>query len=184
MALHERSARLTYEDYVLFPADGLRHEVINGEHFVTAAPFIRHQVLVRRFLLAIGPMIERDNLGELLPAPVDVVLSHYDVVQPDLVFVSQKRRHILTDRNIQGAPDLVIEILSPRTRKVDEVVKLDLYEHSGVEEYWLADAERRSITIHRLEGARFRRIAELSAADVLSTPLLPGLRVDLTDLFG
>lgn len=186
MALHERSARLTYEDYVLFPVDGLRHEVIDGEHYVTAAPFLRHQALVRRFLLAIGPIIETGGLGELFPAPVDVVLSRYDVVQPDLVFIAEERRHILTDRNIQGAPDLVIEILSPGTRKIDEVVKLDLYEHSGVGEYWLADPEGRTVTVHRLEGGRFRRIAELSAAgsDALTTPLLPGLRVALAELFG
>lgn len=185
MALHERSARLTYEDYVLFPEDGQRHEIIDGEHYVTAASFLRHQALVRRFLLAIGPLIEKDLLGELFPAPVDVVLSRHDVVQPDLVFVSEERRHILTDRNIQGAPDLVVEILSPRTRHVDEVVKLDLYEHSGVQEYWLVDPGGRTVVTYRLEGGSFRQTAELSAAegDALTTPLFPGLCVSLADLF-
>lgn len=185
MALHERSARLTYEDYVLFPEDGRRHEIIEGEHYVTAAPFLRHQALVRRFTLALGSVIEADGLGELYPAPVDVVLSRQDVFQPDLVFISRERRHILTERNIQGAPDLVIEILSQSTRNTDEVVKYERYERFGVREYWLADSTRETVTVYRLEGDRFRKTAELSAraGDVLTTSLLPGLRFAVADLF-
>jgi Uma2 family endonuclease len=185
VALHERSALLTYEDYVLFPEDGRRHEIIDGEHFVSPAPFLRHQALAGQFLLALGPFIQKGRLGHLYTAPVDVLLSRHDVVQPDLVFISSERSDILTEANVQGAPDLVIEILSPSTRKRDEGTKLDRYERFGVQEYWLADPSRGTLTVHRLEEGRFRRTAELNAAagDILTTPLLPGLRVPLAEIF-
>lgn len=185
MALHDRSVRLTYDDYVLFPEDGRRHEIIDGEHYVTAAPFLRHQALVRRFVVALAPIIEAGRLGELYPAPADVLFSRFDVVQPDLVFISAERLHILTEKNVQGAPDLVVEIFSPSTRTRDEGIKLDLYERFGVREYWLVDPAHATVTVHRLEDGRFHRAIELSAAagDALTTPLLPGLSVSLAGLF-
>jgi Uma2 family endonuclease len=185
MALHERSVRLTYDDYVLFPEDGLRHEVIDGEHCVTPAPSLRHQAVSRRFTSALNPFIEFHQLGELFAAPTDIVLSRQDVVQPDLVFVSRERLHILTGQNIQGAPDLVIEILSESTRRSDEGPKLALYERFGVREYWLAKPFLKTVTVFRLEKGRYHRTAELSAQarDFLSTPLLPGLEINLAAVF-
>lgn len=178
--------RLTYDDYLLFPEDGLRHELLDGEHYATAAPFLRHQVIVRRFTSALNPFIEANELGELYPAPVDVILSRYDIVQPDLVFVSRERLHILNDRNIQGAPDLVIEILSESTQRRDKGIKMTTYERFGVLEYWLADPTQSTLTVYRLEGERFRKVSELSAraGDVLMTPLLPGLEIRSAEMFG
>jgi Uma2 family endonuclease len=185
MALHERSVRLTYDDYVLFPEDGLRHEVIDGEHSVTPAPSLRHQAVSRRFTSSLNPFIEFHQLGELFAAPTDVVLSRQDVIQPDLVFVSRERLHILTGQNIQGAPDLVIEILSESTRRSDEGPKLALYERFGVREYWLANPFLKTVTVFRLENCQFQKTAELSAQvrDFLSTPLLPGLEINLAAIF-
>jgi Uma2 family endonuclease len=183
MALHDRPVRLTYDDYLHFPEDGQRHEIIGGEHYVSAAPFIRHQVLSRRLNRAVGDFVEDRGLGQMLYAPVDVVLSPYDVVQPDLVFVSKERAGILTERNIQGAPDLLIEILSARTRKVDEEIKLHLYERFGVREYWLVDPRRESVRLYRLQGDNFRSLGDLGAGDVLSTPLLPGLALPVVEIF-
>jgi Uma2 family endonuclease len=185
MALHDRPVRLSYDDYLLIPEDGLRHEILDGEHYVSAAPFLRHQVVSRRFTLALGLFIEANGLGELFAAPADVVLSFYDVVQPDLVFVARERLHILTEKNIQGAPDLVIEILSGSTRRIDEGIKLAAYERFGVREYWLADPAQKTVTVHRLEEDSFRKTAELSAEgeDTLATPLLPGLEIRLAEIF-
>jgi Uma2 family endonuclease len=185
VALHERSARLTYEDYVLFPDDGRRHEIIDGEHCVTPVPFLRHQAVVRQLTVALGSFLQDHPLGELFPAPVDVLLSRQDVVQPDLVYVARENRHILTERNVQGPPDLVIEILSPGTRKRDELVKLDLYERSGVRECWLLDPARGTVAVYTLADGRFRPPVEQSVerGDVLTTGLLPGFRVRLTSLF-
>jgi Uma2 family endonuclease len=183
MALHDRPVRLTYADYLLFPEDGQRHEIIDGEHYVSAAPFIRHQVLSRRLNRAVGDFVEDRGLGQMLYAPVDVVLSPYDIVQPDLVFVSKERAGILTEKNIQGAPDLLIEILSERTRRVDEEVKLHLYERFGVREYWLVDPRRESVRVYRLQEDSFHPLGDLAAGDVLSTPLLPGLTLPVAEIF-
>jgi Uma2 family endonuclease len=185
MALHERSARLTYDDYILFPEDGRRHEILDGGHQVSPAPYLRHQEILLRLAVALGSFLDRFPRGSLFPAPVDVLLSRHDIVQPDLVYVAQERRHLLTDRNIQGAPDLVVEVLSPGTRSNDEGLKRDTYEHFGVQEYWLVDPARRSVAVDRLIDGRFQRAAELKAeaGDTLTTPLLPGFEIPLAALF-
>ncbi len=185
MALHDRSVRLTYVDYLLFPEDGQRHEILDGEHYVTAAPYLRHQRILLRLALVLGPFIETHGLGQLFLSPVDVLLSRHDIAQPDLAFVSNQRLPILTDRNIQGAPDLVVEILSASTRRADESVKLDIYERFGVEEYWLVDPSRDAVTVYRLDSGHFSKAAELSAKgeDSLTTPLLRGLEISVAHIF-
>jgi len=113
------------------------------------------------------------------------VLSKHDVVEPDLLYVSNERRSILTEQNIQGAPDLAVEILSPGTRKTDEVTKRRAYERWGIGEYWVVDPELDVVKVYRLRDAKFVREAELFADDgaVLATPLLPDLRIRLQLLF-
>ena len=118
-------------------------------------------------------------------APLDVVLSKFDVVEHDLLYVSNQRSAILTKQNIQGAPDLAVEILSPGTRKTDEVTKRRVYERWGIGEYWVVDPELDAVKIYRLRDGKCERVAELSAegGDVLTTPLLPDLRISLSALF-
>ncbi len=185
MALHDRIRKLTYDDYVLIPDDGQRHEIIDGEHYVTAAPFLRHQRLARKLVQKLGPPVDENGLGEVFLAPCDLVFSKHDVVQPDLLFVSKERLRILTEKNIQGAPDLVIEILSESTRKLDEDIKFDLYERFGVLEYWILDSLRQTARIYRLKNGCLRLAAELSApaGDIIKTPLLPGVEVPLAEIF-
>src|SRR3990172_7956657 len=111
-------ARLTYDDFLLFPDDGKRHELIDGEHYVTPSPSLRHQQLLGRLYFAVEEHLRaHPALGEVYVAPLDVVFSHWDVVEPDLLFVAGDQREILTEQNIVGAPALVVEILSPGTRK-------------------------------------------------------------------
>ena len=126
--------RLTYDDYLHFPPDGKRHEIIDGEHYVTPAPSTRHQRISRRLVTAMDVYFRDHPLGEVLNAPLDVILSDFDVVQPDVVFVSNERTDIAED-GIRGAPDLAIEILSPSSRRTDEVAKRKLFERVGVREY-------------------------------------------------
>lgn len=185
MAIAPTSYRkLTYEDYLLLPEDGRRHEILDGQHAVTASPFTRHQRAVVDLLLELGPFIREHRLGEILTAPLDVVLSEHDVVQPDLIFIAKERAAIVAEKNIQGAPDLVIEILSGGTRKRDTGIKRDRYALFGVREYWLVDPARRTIQVDLLTAGRFRRPALLSAAagDVLTSPLFPGLEIPLARL--
>jgi Uma2 family endonuclease len=177
--------KLTYEDYVLFPEDGQRHEILDGEHCVTPAPFIRHQLISSRLHSRLGPFIERHRLGTLLAAPTDVILSPHDVVQPDLFFVSNERAGILAEENVKGAPDLIIEILSKRTRRRDERLKLQLYGNRGVLEYWMFDPERKSVKVcRRGKDGPLRLAAEIPPTEILTTPLLPGLQIPVREIFG
>ncbi|HEX5761040.1 MAG TPA: Uma2 family endonuclease [Thermoanaerobaculia bacterium] len=179
------SRRLTYEDLLALPDDGLRHELIDGEHYVTPAPNLKHQAVVANLTAAIVPFMKRHDLGRLFTAPCDVVFSPSNVVEPDLLFVSRERLGLLTEQNVQGAPDLVIEVLSPSTRKRDEGIKRQLYDRMGVREYWLVEPSFETIEVfRRIEGA-LRRVAELAAesGDVLTTPLLPGLEIPVAEIF-
>ena len=177
------SRKLTYDDYLRIPEDGQRHEILDGEHYVTASPFFPHQFSAGRLHLRLGGFVEERDLGVVLFAPFDVLLSAHDVVQPDLLFISKERAGIITRANAQGAPDLVVEILSKSTRMRDEGLKLERYDLFGVREYWLIDTDRRTAKIYRREGGRLRLAAELSVEDVLTSPLLPGLEIRLAEIF-
>ena len=185
MALRDPSPKLSYDDYLLFPDDGKRHEILGGEHFVTAAPFIRHQRLARRLVYHLETFLREHPLGELFFAPTDVLLSPHDIVQPDLFFISNERSSILTEANVQGAPDLVIEILSSSTRRLDEVLKRRAYEQFGAREYWICDPTRKTAQVWERTGKGLRRRPLLSAAagDILTTALLPGLQISLAEVF-
>jgi Uma2 family endonuclease len=179
--------RLTYDDFVSFPDDGLRHELIDGEHYVTPSPNTRHQRLVGR-LYAAFVLYLRDHpeAGEAFVAPFDVVFTEFDVVEPDLLFIAFNQREIVTEKHVRGAPAIVIEILSAGTRKVDEKIKYRLFERSGVVEYWLVDPELDVVKVYRrASDGTLPRVAELTAEteQSLTTPLLPGLVVPLADLF-
>jgi Uma2 family endonuclease len=178
--------KLTYDDFVLFPDDGLRHELIDGEHYVTPSPDARHQGILLRLTLRIGNWLEAHPIGYLFFAPLDVVFSQFDVVEPDMLYMSNKRATaILTKANVQGPPELVIEIASPGTRQRDATIKRQLYERAGVAEYWIVDPEHDVIRVYRRDGERLASPIELSAErnDVLTTPLLDGLSLSVHDIF-
>jgi Uma2 family endonuclease len=179
------SNQLTYEDYLLFPDDGKRHEIIDGDHYVTPAPKIKHQTIASNLTAALGSFVKERRLGLVLAAPTDVILSDNNVVQPDLLFVSTARTSVITEDNIRGAPDLVVEIISETTRKKDEVTKRKLYERFGVQEYWVVDPELETVKIFRRTQQGYGRAVELSkeANDVLTTELLTGLDLALTEIF-
>lgn len=187
MPTTERDTRLTYDDFVRFPDDGLRHELIDGVHYVTPSPATRHQQLSGRLFLAIGIYLEaHPEAGHLFYAPFDVIFSRWDVVEPDLIFVAADQLDILTNANVQGAPAMVIEILSPGTRRRDLGIKRDLFERGGVREYWVVDPKIEDVAVYRQDaGGRLVSAGSLTAADgsVLSTPLLPGFDLPLAKLF-
>jgi len=177
--------KLTYDDFVLFPDDGKRHELIDGEHYLTASPNMRHQQISMNLTLMIGSWLEAHPQGRLFYAPFDVVFSKFDVVEPDVLYVSNERSNVLTAPNVQGAPDLVIEIGSPSTRQRDETIKRRLYERSNVVEYWIVDPDIEVVRVYRRSGDSFARPSELSreADDVLTTDLMPGLELPLARIF-
>ena len=181
----ETATKLTYEDYLLFPDDGLRHEILDGEHYVSPAPNIRHQDVVMNLYRALYAFIRPSRLGRLFCVAVDVLLAKHDIVVPDLIFVRAERAAMFTPANLQGSPDLAVEVLSPSGRKRDEVIKRDRYEKTGVAEYWLVDHEAETVKVFRLEGGRYGRpqLLSLPDGDSLTTPLLPGLEIPLAVVF-
>ena len=183
MATAQPAVKFTYEDYRTAPPDK-RYELLDGELHLTPAPNLRHQDLQSRLGIRLGRFIEERALGKLFFAPCDVVLSDTDVVQPDLLFVSRERRHLLSGGdNVRGAPDLVVEILSPATAHRDRGYKRTLYAKHGVKEYWLVDPAAETVAILRRRGGALVVAHTFGRNETLRSPLLAGFELALDDLF-
>lgn len=141
---NEPTTKLTYDDYVLFPNDGNRHEIIHGRHYANSAPSPRHQFVSRHIKFQLFQQVELVGLGQVINAPIDVQFDETNVVQPDIVIVLSHQQ-IITPTRIKGVPDLVVEILSPSTRKHDQQLKKRLYEQFKVPEFWIVDPIDESI---------------------------------------
>jgi Uma2 family endonuclease len=179
------STKLTYQDYLELPDDGNRYEIIDGELFVNPSPVPQHQFVSGNLFFAFSLYLREHRAGVVLSAPLDVKLDEDTVVQPDVNVIVGDRRRIIGLKNVQGAPDLVIEILSPGTRRLDEMHKRRAYERSGVAEYWIVDPELELVKIHRRTGSGFERVADISTetGGAITTPLLPGFSMDIAAVF-
>lgn len=177
----DTNTRFTYRDYVLFPDDGRRHELLGGRHVVTPAPTTLHQTASRWLQHQLFEQIEKTGRGQVFYAPTDVQLSESDVVQLDILVVLDARRAVVTRTRVVGAPDLVVEILSDATRKNDRGPKLELYRASGVGEYWILDADEHVLEQHVLEGGAYR-LAGLHA-EGLEAATIPDVSVDLVQVW-
>lgn len=181
--------RLSVDDlWAMFPdEDGLRHELIDGEHFVTPAPATRHQQLVGRLHYEVEHYLRaHPGIGQVFLAPFDVIFSPHDLVEPDLLLIATDQQDILTRKNVQGAPALVIEVLSPSTRSRDLQNKCRLFDRGGVREYWIVDPDLNWIEVHRRPpngGLSLAARLQVSAGDSLATPILPGFVLPLSALF-
>jgi Uma2 family endonuclease len=171
--------RLTYAHLasIVTEREGDRVELIDGVVYVTPAPRPSHQLILDNLYYMLAHHVRDAGLGRIIAAPVDVRLSHHDVVQPDLIFIRRERMTIIGDVAIDGAPDLVVEILSPGTRARDLSVKRDLYARAGVREYWVIDPPARTIEMFALEAGTFA-VVPSDAAGVARSALLPGLTLD------
>ena len=181
--------RWTYEDYLqLIPPDSFGFEILGGELVVSPSPNRRHQ----RTVLSLGRILDvhvnTQNLGEIFVAPFDVVLDadssiSENIVQPDLMFVSKDRLNIITDDNIRGAPDLVIEVLSDSTARYDRVEKMRAYTEFGVKEYWIIDTDQKTLEAFDLTGGEPVLQATMAESNVFKPKLFPGLEISLSDLW-
>ena len=187
MQLLPHDRRLTYDDLLLLPDDGLRHELIDGVHYVSPCPVTRHQELAGRLHFEIELFLrQHPGTGRVFFAPFDVIFTRWDVVEPDLLYIAADQAEILTSKNVQGAPALVIEVLSPGTRRTDEHAKRLLFERGGVREYWMVDPEFEAVTVLRRQAdGSFPIVGSISRAqgETLTTPLMDGLSIPLTNLF-
>lgn len=174
---------LTYEDYVLLPNDGKRYEILEGELTVTPAPSTKHQTASVNLLVLLSQYIKERDLGKLFHAPIDLILEPTSVLQPDLLFVSKARQSIITERAIEGAPNLVVEILSPTTSRTDRVTKAQIYARHSVPVYWIVDPEREALEIYLLEANGYRLTATLQGKTRMAAPPFTELEIVARDVF-
>jgi Uma2 family endonuclease len=174
---------LTYDELRAMPDDGQRYELLGGELIVTPAPTAGHQRVLSQLYRLIDEHVRRIDAGEVFLAPFDVVLSHFDAVEPDLVFLANSRPPVANDQNsIDFPPDLVVEVLSPSSRRYDRVRKMALYAQSGIREYWIADPDRRTLEIYILAGKDFAPV-ESDPAGRLRSRVLPDLLIEPEGIF-
>ena len=183
-AKHQAKAKvkLTVADYMKTP-DDVRYQLIDGELILAPSPTYRHQAVTFELAVALRQFVRQNSLGIVQMAPLDVILAEHEVFQPDVLFVSNDRREIITQANIQGAPDLVVEILSPSTRRNDRGHKLNVYSRYGVREYWIVDPDAWLVEVLAAGDSGLALAATFSLEDVLVSPLLPGLAVELEQVF-
>jgi len=174
--------KYTYADYLKTPDDE-RYELIEGELLMTPSPVMRHQRISRKMLIALDNHVTDNDLGEVFDAPSDVYLDNENVVQPDILFVSKERFDIISEKNIQGTPDLVIEIISESTAYRDLVQKKKLYARFGVKEYWIVIPEESSVDIFTLKDNAFVLHKSYGKEDILQSPLLKKLKIELKKIF-
>jgi len=177
------STKFTYEDLQHIPPDRNRYEIVDGELIVTPAPKTLHQRIVGNLHGHLWQYARQHGLGEVFVAPYDVVLSPYTVLEPDVLFVSRVRGPQITEDNLIGPPDLVVEVLSETTRRMDREIKLKQYALHGVSEYWLVDPEVKTVEIFRLKGGEYGLAAHLSFGETLTSPLFPGLSLPVSSLW-
>lgn len=176
--------RLTVEDYGALPDDGQRYEILDGILEVTPSPTFEHQTITARLLRILESHCSAHRLGQVVSAPMDVILSNDTVCQPDLIFIRTERLSEIVRDRIYGSPDLVIEILSPSTNARDLTIKKQLYARSGIPEYWVVDPKAASIRKFTLEGRVYGLPLTVNRGELLTTAVVPGLDIVVDDIFG
>jgi len=181
----QTATRMTYEEFMSLPDDGKRYELIEGELVLNPSPVTQHQRIQRKILVALDNYLTARGGGEVFGAPFDVVLNDETVLDPDVMVILSDRASILGPKNVQGAPDICVEVLSPGTRRKDELVKRRLYEQHGVTEYWIVDPEAEIVRIHRRAGPAFDRALAIDtdAGGAITSPLLPDFSLDVREVF-
>ena len=173
----------TYEDYAALPEDGNRYEVIDGILYLMPGPTSVHQAVLSWFVYYLMSHVQVPGLGRVFAAPLDVLLPQAQPVQPDIVVVLNHKLHLISERGIEGPPDLVVEIASPGTRTHDRSTKLSVYARSGVPEYWLAEPTDQTIELLVLEDGVYRSLGVFTGAALLPSRILPGLLVRVEQFF-
>lgn len=177
------STKISYEEFRELPDDGKRYELIRGEVHVSPSPSSNHQFVLSNLFASLVAHVKKKRLGRLAFAPLDVRLGRDTALQPNLIFISNARYHLIQENFIAGAPDLVVEVLSPSTAAHDRATKLALYAESGVPEVWLIDPQAATAEVLRLQGGKYFVEAAFGGDRVLASTLFPGWELPLNELF-
>jgi len=173
--------KLEYRDYARLPSDGKYYEILDGRLYVTPAPSPLHQRVSKRLQRKLEDYFEARGLGEVFNAPIDMILGRHDIAQPDLLVVANAGQ--ISRRGIEGAPLLIVEVLSPSTRRRDRDVKMKRYAEMAVPHYWLVEPEARWIACYRLSGEVYQHVQRAEGDVSLTPPDWPDLSVALGDLW-
>jgi Uma2 family endonuclease len=174
---------LTYDDYCALPNDLNRYEILDGELSVTPVPATKHQIASGNLHRILSNYVLATRIGRLLLSPIDLILATTTVVQPDLIFIGSDRSHVVTQRGVEGAPTLVVEILSPTTHATDRQTKAQLYAKYAVPHYWLIDPDQQTLQAYTLTGTQYSLITQVQGGDLFTSALFPGLSFQISDLW-
>jgi Uma2 family endonuclease len=172
----------TYADYALLP-EGAPYQLIGGKLVMTPAPTTYHQIISIRLELKFANFVNEKNLGLVLDAPIDVYFGEKETYQPDIIFIAQDRFHVIEPARINGAPDMVVEILSPSTGYYDLKKKARTYARYGVKEYWIVDPEDKSIEVYKGQEEKFVLDQRVEEEGKIKSLILDGLEVEAKDIF-
>jgi len=172
----------TYEDYSKLP-EGAPYQLIGGNLVMTPSPTPYHQEISRKLEFKLLNFVEKNGLGHVYDAPLDVYFSDNEVYQPDIIFISKTRERIIGSKIIKGAPDIVIEILSPATAYYDLRKKFSVYEHSGVGEYWIVDPDLKKVEIYWNDNQKFKIFSEAETKGTVSSKIINGFIISPDDIF-
>ncbi len=165
------------------PDDGNRYEVIDGDLVVTPPPGWSHQRAIMNLSGAIWAYLRRNDVGFVVPAPTGVVLDPETGVEPDVVYVSRERASIISERGVEGAPDLVVEALSPSTAARDRGIKMRRYATASIPHYWILDPRAQTLEVYRLGAEGYELIGIFKAHDVFRPEVFPGLEIPINELW-
>lgn len=182
-ARHHPAGRLTWRDLWRTPDDGKRYEIIDGVLYVSPAPVPLHQRVLRALFVVLNRHVTRHRLGEVFFAPIGIVLEIPSAVQPDLVFIAERQGDIVKEKAVFGAPDLLVEVLSPSTERRDRSLKRRTYERCGVPHYCVVDPRRRRLQVWRSAGGCYVLEADLDGAARFTPSLFPRLTIRLGDVW-
>jgi Uma2 family endonuclease len=174
---------MTYDEYCLLPDDGNRYQVLEGELFVSPAPRPHHQRVLFHLALLLHDYVLEHRLGEIFIAPIDVILEPTTIVQPDIVFIGSDKAEIVTDLNIQGPPDLCIEVVSPTTGLIDRHAKRNIYARFGVREYWIVDPNRQTVNVYTLRDRAYGEAIEMTGDALIRSVVIEGFTIRAGDIF-
>lgn len=178
----ENKAVFNYQDYLVLPTNGKRYQILGGELFVSPTPSTKHQRVVFNLSGLLYQYLRKTRRGEAFCAPLAVILSDINVLEPDLFYVSKQKTDLITKQGIKGPPDLVVEVLSTGTEKTDRNTKSKIYSSFGVPHYWIIDPEKETVEVYRLKGKTYS-LAEKKRQGNFSSVLFPGLVFSLKELW-
>lgn len=177
------TSKMNYDQLCLLPGDGNQYELFDGELVMTPSPIARHQEIVGKLHVLLLPHVQNNSLGKVYVAPLDTIMDEYTVVQPDILFVSRERVAEVVKEHIEGAPDLVVEVLSPSTFHKDLRRKMRVYSQFGVREYWIVDPEEQTMELYDRVGEKLELARRFGFDETFQSPLLPGFQLEVRSIF-